>query len=450
MLTCVAVSGYRSLRDVVVPLHGLDVVRGPNGSGKSSLYRSLRLLAGCGRGDVVGALAREGGLQSALWAGPATLGGTRRGGHAVEGTRRRGPISLRLGFTTGELGYLVDLGLPSQSPDSPSAFVRDPEIKREVVFAGPVMRPAGVLVRRQWSVVQSRSGDDDWDDGGGGGFDEWESDPAEPGHVHAPGGRAPSGRARPTPKGWTELTRSLQPWQSMLTELADPHRAPELLALRRMIRGWRFYDGFRTDVDAPARRSQVGTRTPVLADDASDLAAALQTIRENGRSQLDAAVADAFDGAVLDVAVTDGRFDVQLHQPGMLRPLSAAELSDGTLRYLIWVAALLTVDPPPLMVLNEPETSLHPDLVPPLARLIRTAATRSQVMVVSHSDLLVRALGAEGDDGDAEEDGLDEDDRETGLGTAPRTVTLGKDLGETFVQGQGLLSTPPWSWGSRR
>ena len=75
MITTVAVAGYRSLRDVVVPLHGLDVVTGANGSGKSSLYRALRLLADCGSGRVTGSLAREGGLPSALWAGPETLGG---------------------------------------------------------------------------------------------------------------------------------------------------------------------------------------------------------------------------------------------------------------------------------------------------------------------------------------------------------------------------------------
>lgn len=446
MLTCVAVSGYRSLRDVVVPLHGLDVVQGANGSGKSSLYRSLRLLAGCGRGDVVGTLAREGGLQSALWAGPATLGGSRNRGHAVQGTVRKGPISLRLGFASDDLGYLVDLGLPQQAPGSESAFLRDPEIKREVVWAGPVMRPGSVLVRRRWSVVETRSsgssGDDDWDAGTHpGGADEWESDPVADDVTGNVTGGIPRSSGRRPAAGWTELTRSLQPWQSMLTELADPDRAPELIAVRRMIHGWRFYDGFRSDTDAPARRSQVGTRTPVLADDASDLAAALQTIRENATSALDAAVADAFQGAMLDIAVTDGRFDVQLHQPGMLRPLSGAELSDGTLRYLIWVAALLTVEPPPLMVLNEPETSLHPDLLPPLARLIRAAAERSQVMVVTHSGPLIDALGATDDQ---------DDDAPMGLGTPARAIRLEKDLGETFVSGQGLLTTPPWTWGTRR
>ena len=435
MLTCVAVSGYRSLRDVVVPLHGLDVVTGANGSGKSSLYRALRLLAGCGRGEVIGSLAREGGLQSALWAVPATLGGTRKQGYAAEGTRRKGPVSLRLGFASDDFGYLVDLGLPQQSSgaEGSSAFLRDPEIKREVVWAGPVMRPNTVLVRRRWSIVESRSVEEaEWDAAWG--ADEWESDPQPP--ARSGGGR----RARRP--GWTELSRTLRPWESMLSELADPKLAPELVRVRRMIRGWRFYDGFRADAAAPARQAGVGTRTPVLADDGSDLAAALQTIREDGRSALDGAIADAFDGAILDVPVVDGRFDVHLHQPGMLRPLSAAELSDGTLRYLCLVAALLTVDPPPLMVLNEPETSLHPDLLPPLARLIRAASERSQVMVVSHSEALIRELAIT----DNEDDGA----AAVGLGSPARRVTLVKDIGETFVEGQGLLTTPQWNWGTRR
>lgn len=397
MIRTLAVSGYRSLRDVVLPLGRLTVVTGANGSGKSSLYRALRLLADCGQGRVVGSLAGEGGLGSVLWAGPQTLGGARRTG-VVQGTVRSGPVSLRLGFAADEpdFGYLVDLGLPIRSC---SAFDRDPELKRELVFSGALMRPASTLVRRTRALTEAR-----------------------------------------TSTGWEPLTDRLPSFRSMLTELADPARAPELFALRSQLRRWRFYDGFRVDAHAPARLPQVGTRTPVLADDGADLAAGVQTIIEQGTGDLERAVADAFDGSEIAVVAQDGVFDLRLRQPGMLRPLRTAELSDETLRYLLWATALLTVDPPSLMVLNEPETSLHPELLPPLARLIRRAAERTQTLVVSHSRTLIDGLGVRR---------LGEEDDDVDLEARRLEIELAKDLGETRILGQGLLTTPPWNWGTR-
>lgn len=74
----------------------------------------------------------------------------------------------------------------------------------------------------------------------------------------------------------------------------------------------------------------------------------------------------ARNGAASALAAEGGLEGLSLafHQPGLLRPLTGAELSDGTLRYLLWVATLLTPRPPELLVLNEPETSLHPGLLP--------------------------------------------------------------------------------------
>src|SRR6202042_3417488 len=104
---------------------------------------------------------------------------------------------------------------------------------------------------------------------------------------------------------------------------------------------------------------------------------------------LNTAVADAFPGGSIDVVDANGYFEVEMRQHGLLRPLKTSELSDGTLRYLLLIAALLTPRPPPLMILNEPETSLHPDLLPPLGRLIAQAAKTTQVWVVSHANRLV-------------------------------------------------------------
>jgi predicted ATPase len=205
-------------------------------------------------------------------------------------------------------------------------------------------------------------------------------------------------------------------------------RAPELVAVRDQIRSWRFYDQFRTDVDSPVRQSQIGTRTPVLDADGRDLAAALQTIIEIGDADaLIGTIDDAFPGSQLQVVETRGRFDLELQAHGLLRPLSAAELSDGTLRYLLLVAALLSPRPPSLMVLNEPETSLHVDLLPALARLIGAASERTQIVVVTHARELVSAL--------------------TEAGAEP--LCLVKDFGATTLEGVGSLEQLPWNWGSR-
>jgi predicted ATPase len=215
----------------------------------------------------------------------------------------------------------------------------------------------------------------------------------------------------------------------MLSEFSDPRSAPEMITVRERVRSWRFYDHFRTDVDAPARQPQVGTHTPVLADDGANLAAALQTIREIGDGEaLDGAIEDAFPGAALEITENDGRFEVGMRQHGLLRPLKAAELSDGTLRYLLLVAALLTPRPPELLVLNEPETSLHPDLLPALARLVTAAAERTQAIVVTHSEPLIGAIAG---------------------GAKVRSIRLEKSLGETAIADLSHLERPAWAWPPR-
>jgi predicted ATPase len=157
---------------------------------------------------------------------------------------------------------------------------------------------------------------------------------------------------------------------------------------------WRFYHHFRTDALSPIRAPQIGFRTPILSNDGHDLAAALQTIREIGNTEILAQVIDrAFPGAEL-IIECDGksRFETLLKMPSVLRPLETNELSDGTLRYLCLVAALLSPRPPKLLALNEPETSLHPDLLAPLAELIAQAARFSQLWIATHSKRLAEMI----------------------------------------------------------
>jgi predicted ATPase len=385
LLQTLAIAGYRSLRDFVIPLKGLNLVTGPNGSGKSNLYRALRLLADTAQGRVIRSLAQEGGLQSTLWAGPESISRAMlRGEQPIQGTPRQKVVSLRLGFGADDFGYAIDLGLPS-GPNG--AFNFDPEVKRECLWAGPKMRPSALLVDRKGSLVKVRNG-----------------------------------------KDWAIATYQLATFDSMMTHCADPRSTPEMLMLRETMRGWRFYDHFRTDATAPARLPQIGTHTPVLSHDGADLAAALQTIRQIGDTQaLDSAITDAFPGSRVSITLATGWFEVEMQQHGLLRPLKAAELSDGTLRYLLWVAALLTPRPPGLLVLNEPETSLHPDLLPALGRLIVQTAERTQVLVVSHAPVLVDTL------------------QQT---PECQSLSLIKEFGETRVAGEEQ-ERPLWQWPSR-
>jgi predicted ATPase len=370
----------------------LTLVTGANGSGKSSLYRTLRLLADASRNGAVAALAREGGLPSTLWAGPEVIGRAVRDGRTPpQPTRRTKPVGLRLGFAGSDFGYALDLGFPIPAD---TLFNLDPEFKRECVWTGPSLRPATLLADRAGPTVRTRDRTGAW---------AGDIDPIR-------------------------LT------DSMISEFGDPRRCPELLIVREQIRSWRFYDQFRTDAEAPARQVRIGSRTPVLGHDGADLAAALRTVQEIGDVEgLDLAVDNAFPRARLEVTTTDGRFELRFHQHGLLRPLGAAELSDGTLRYLLWVAALLTPRPPELLVLNEPETSLHPELLPALAGLIATAAKQSQLIVVSHAQPLIRAIEAAAHE-------LTED---------VTTLELRKEFGETMLDGQGELQRPSWHWPKR-
>ncbi|MCP3104111.1 AAA family ATPase [Myxococcus sp. K15C18031901] len=343
-LTRLHVSGYRSVRELSLELGPVNVIVGANGSGKSNLYRALSLLVAAAEGRLARTFAEEGGTPSALWAGPR---------------KRQEAARVTVGVELGELAYELSCGVVPPTTPVPLEFIAetffdlDPEVKEEHLWAFSGGRKVALMERKNRTAFLRD---------------------AEGTRVRFPS--------------------DLWSGESVMDQLGDPQRFPRLAEVQRQFRAWRFYHHFRTDPDAPMRHPQIGVRTPVLAPDGRDLAAALQTILLIGDKRgFLAAIEDAFPGARLEITRSrETRFGVLMHVPGLGRPMTASELSDGTLRYLCLLAAVLSPRPPPFLVLNEPETSLHPDLLAPLGRLIVKASKHSQLWVTTHAETLARVV----------------------------------------------------------
>lgn len=338
MLRSLHFRGYRSLRDFRMNLGRVTVVTGGNGVGKSNVYQALALLRRMAEGRFAASVAAEGGMPGMLWAGA-----------------RRKDERLRLCWEIEHSDFHLELetGLIPTAPDDPTKFRTDPDIKLECLRFGAGNK-GRVMARRKGPAVELR-----------------------------------------TPEGSMEmLPLPVHATESILSEVRDGIRYPALTAARETLLSWRFYHHFRTDPRSPLRQPAVGFWSPVLDEDGRNLAATLQTLCECRRSQpLDEAFLEAFPGCSSWSPVdSEDRFHLNILRDDLKRWLTASELSDGTLRFFCICAALLTPKPPPLMVFNEPESSLHSKLLPPLARLIAAASVDTQILIVTHSEDLASEI----------------------------------------------------------
>ena len=374
----VEIQSYRSIRRLAFPLDRLNVFVGENGVGKTNLYRALELIQAAALGTLARELAGEGGMASALWTGERKKHEQARICLGVELTSDESDLDqtdyrVEAGMVRQ---YRNEIGMPRPTGAS---FPLEPDIKEErLTFIHKKRRE--ILLERKAAMGYARD---------------------EAGERH-------------------DLKSDLLPSETALAAIKDAGRYPDIHAVRLAMQNWRFYHGFRTDRASPLRAPCLATTTPTLSSDGHDLAAVFATlvhIRED-TVDLDHAVADAFPGARIVVpmpertatfAMTYADFPKREFEPG--------ELSDGTLRFLGLAGALLGYRLPSFIALNEPETSLHPDLLPPLARLIARAAERTQVWVVTHSTILADALADAG-------------------GITPRRVI--KKHGETLIEGLTL------------
>jgi predicted ATPase len=334
-VAAVSVAGYRSIQHLRLPVGPLTVLVGKNGVGKTNLYRALELLHAAADGSITRCIAEDGGAESVLWAG------AQRNGELV---------NLTFMVEIDTLEYRIEIGLPMLAE---LALCLEQGVKEEELRlrAG---NKSTVLMRRQ-------------------GPDAWLLD--------ADGARR-------------DYARALLPSETALASFRDVDRYPALEYVRRELNGWRFFHTFRTEPGAAVRGSCLALATPMLRADGTDLAAVLATLYyvQGDAVAVERAVDEALPGAKLMVDVDKGRASFALKFPDQPRAFGAHEISDGTLRYLCLVGALCSYRLPAFIALNEPETSLHPDLMPALAGLIARASKRTRIWVVTHSKVLANEI----------------------------------------------------------
>jgi predicted ATPase len=186
---------------------------------------------------------------------------------------------------------------------------------------------------------------------------------------------------------------NVKPEESILSQVRDPESYPVLHWLQEQYEQIRLYRSWTFGPLANVRREQSAQgRSDVLNDSGENLALVFSKIRPRVKNELIESLRKLFDG-IEDIHLTiDGGNVLLFLEEADGRTIPATRLSDGTLRYLSLLAILLHPDPPPLVAIEEPELGLHPDILPHIAELLIRASTRTQLVVTTHSRMLVDAL----------------------------------------------------------
>lgn len=186
---------------------------------------------------------------------------------------------------------------------------------------------------------------------------------------------------------------SVKPEESILSQVRDPESYPVLHWLQEQYEQIRLYRSWTFGPLAGVRREQSAQgRSDVLNDGGENLALVFSKIRSRVKNELIESLRKLYEG-IEDIHLTiDGGNVLLFLEEADGREIPATRLSDGTLRYMSLLAILLHPDPPPLVAIEEPELGLHPDIMPHIAELLTSASTRTQLVVTTHSRMLVDAL----------------------------------------------------------
>lgn len=318
-------------------LQPLNVLIGPNGSGKSNLVEAIGLLRSAATrlaGPMRG--AGGGGVREWLWKGPG--GNNAKIAALVDYPKYEQPLRHIIEFTEVSSRFeLIDESIENRDPDHGHS---DPFFFYRYQHGRPVLSVSGDEPKRN-------------------------------------------------------LRREdVAPDESILSQRKDPDQYPELAHLSRVYNKISIYREWSFGRSAVFRNPQSADLPwDRLEEDLSNLGLFLNYLRgiPKVKNAILEHMRDLYDGlSDFDVRIKGGTVEVFLTERDFIIP--AMRLSDGTLRYLCLLAILCDPDPPPLICIEEPELGLHPDILPKIADLLFEASERTQLIVTTHSDILVDAM----------------------------------------------------------
>jgi predicted ATPase len=328
-------------------LQPLNVLIGPNGSGKSNVVEALELLRATPT-DLATAIRDGGGPLEWLW----------------KGTAKPPPAIVDV-----ELDQCAPTGRPLRYHLEFGAVQSRIEVLDEAIEeVGPVAGKPDVLFYYRFQR-----------------------------------GRPAINVRNAGPKGKRSERRmqrdTLIPDQSVLAQRKDPDLYPEVTWLGQqfgaiqIFREWTF--GRYTALRKP---QPAGLPDDYLLNDASNLALVLNQIEHKDPQRLNGMLKRFFPRFErMSTRVSGGYVQFYLHEQGFTTPIPSTRLSDGTMRFIALLASLLAPSPPPLLCIEEPELGLHPDAVALIGDVLLACATRTQLIVTTHSDALVSALSSQPD-----------------------------------------------------
>lgn len=342
------IEGFRSFKHLVDWRPGdLTVLIGPNGSGKSNLLRALEMLAVSAQGGLTKWVQSAGGMDPLTWDGQAETIRLKVECSPVEAQRKQDEEALTYELLLDRVGKSGEYRIGYE------------------------------LLGNYWKVKQKR-----------------QPEPFK--LLERQGLRAKVFDEQQ--RGLAAPEENVPPTETLLSLAADPFtRNHHLPSFRAQMAGWSIYHDFHTNRDAPIRQSVVTRHEKRVQPDGQNLISVLHTLYSDRNFEkeintaMSAAFGDDFEKLIFAPAA-DQRIQLRLRWKSLQREQSATDLSDGTLRFLFLLTVLSSPDPAPLIAIDEPETGLHPSMLPIIAEYAVDASHKTQVILTTHSPAFLDAF----------------------------------------------------------